>query len=287
MNTVIGLGAKFKESQKFFISNNQISGVQSCNFQYNNALAPLKFLGQNSGCFIQAGTQIGKLSVKNLVISNNIWLQYTGTSGINAYIIEDTLNPGTKNFGCVSGWLTSYNNRCSIGQIPEESVSIDTYHNLGFIQSGESAAVLADFTNIMNGTIGTSPLSIVSYGSISLTLNEFQTNRVNSYNLSIEVPRNPIYCLGTGVPIDVKVNFPVRVNCEFQYEISDYTGLNMRSYPSKTKIQDITLILNDYLTNTPITTFGLNAMTLMSESFNMDVSSNRAVVSASYSKLIT
>lgn len=261
-----------REGQRFFLNNSEVFGVQSANIQYQTNLVPLKHL--SIGC-VQAtwqGPQLGKASVSRLVIDTEPFINYTGTLGFNGYIIQNKKDT-FKNFSFTSGYLSSYNSNCAIGEIPQTSVNIDIFGNVGQISYSESPETSKDFDYIETGN-SLINLKITQPGSIELDLDDFNTNRILSYSLNINCPRNPIYFLGSRFPNAVETNWPLEVNVIFQFDIDDYTPKTLRDFPCNPKVKNLSLSLNTFDTHETVQSFNFNDLFLVSESYNNSVDSN-------------
>lgn len=279
MSNFLGADRITRERQKVFIGTREVPGIISVQASYQNNYFPLKFLGSSIASGVPEGVQQGQVSINSLIITNDYFLSYTGTSGFNGYIVKVSGNP-LDNISFSSGYLTSYTSRCSIGQIPETNVSISVLGNLGRLPTGYTPQILNDLQNLDF----TFPyqLKIASPNSINITMDEFNTNRVLSYDLQINVPRLPVYALGTEFPIAVNINWPLEVTLGFKIDVNDYVAKTFRDFPYSQTIKNISLSINDYSGNAVITSFGFNNMNLIGESFSFDSNSNNVIADLSY-----
>ena len=261
-----------REEQFVFINGVQIPSIQSIQANYNNNANLIKFLGNNQPVINPRGPQVGDVSISTLVIGQDLWLQFTGNQGFNGYIIRNKNNP-LDNFSFTSGYLTNYRSTCSIGEIPKIDIGINVLGNIGLIASGESDLLNSHFSVIPTGQIS-QPINIGSFGCMDLSLNEFSTNRVLSYDLNIKIDRNPIYGLGSKNPLRVEINPPIEVTANFEIEVNDYIFKNLKQYPCGTKIQNLNIILKDYISGSLLISYNFDNMFLLSESYQNDVNGN-------------
>jgi len=265
-NDIIAQGRVTKENQRLFINSTEIPGVQNTQLNYQINATPLKHLGLSGIQYIPRGPQVGNVSISTLLISDDQFLQYTGNVGFNGYVVRSKSNT-TNNFSFTSGYLTSYSSRCAIGQIPQIEANISVLGNIGQLSSSESAAVSTDLTNIAASNSNLL-LKIADPGSINIDLGDFNTNRCISYDLNINVPRNPIYIQGQQAPIKVETNWPIEVNCNFTAEVDDYTPKTLNDFPESPKKRNITITLKDLDTAANIVNYGFSGMQLIGENYS-------------------
>lgn len=273
-----------REDYTFFINNSPISGVQTASIGYVNTITPLKFIGQNTGIYVNRGVQESTASVSCFLVNKDYFIELTGNTGFNGYLIRNLDYPDQYNFSFSSGYLTSYSSRCSVGEIPQINANFQIFGNVGQFSSGESAFISGDFASFVKPTIG-SGIDIANYSDISLVLSDFNTNRVLGYVLDINVSRTPVYKLGERYPVAVNYNPPIEVGLNFQYEIDNYSGSRMRDYPNTAKTDNISISISNPNTNNNIVTYSFSGMQLTSETIEVGVD-GAAVVGANYRKLI-
>jgi len=279
---VHNLGRLRRENQRFFINTQEIFGVQSVNSSFEIQHQPLKHIGQNtSPKLLYPGSQNGDVSVSQILVTNDQFLPFTGESGFNGYILK-SYKENSSNYSFTSGYLTSYSSRCSIGEIPQVDVGIMVLDNLGNIASGYSLQTSGDF-NTIGGLTDVFAANIAGYGSISVSLSDFTTNRVLGYNLEIQIPRNVIYRLGRQLPEGVFTNYPLEITCSFDFDRNDYANKELRDFLCSPTTQDLTLTLKNYLSNATIQTFAFNDMKFVGESYKTDTNGN-ASVTTTYKK---
>lgn len=251
-----------REQQRFFINTQEIFGIQDINISYEQNLRPLKVLGMGEPVMVPDGIARTNCIINSLVIGSDKFIALTGTTGFNGYLIKSR-DQYTDNFSFVSGYLTSYASRASIGEIPAVSVNIAAFGNVGPFDLSESPIVSGHFTTISGGN--SSFLStIADPGSITLNLDDFTTNRVLSYDLNVNVSRNAIYPLNTRVPTKVETNYPIEISLEFQFIKNDYTIQKLHSSPLQPKVRNISLILRDS-NDSIITNYNLQNLFLVQE----------------------
>lgn len=268
-----------REEQKLFIYQRQIAGVQSFAASYEAPTIPLRYLGMDSGICVPHGPQKGNVTIGGFIVENDAFLQFTGYSGINGYLVRGRSNT-TDNYSFYSGYMNFYTCKCSIGEIPSFSVGIDVFGNMGKLAAADDAQVSTDLTAIGVGST-TFDYRIPSYGSITLTLDDFTTNRVLSYEISLKIPRNPIYPLSRQFPNVVEINWPIEVKTSFSFVKNDYVTRKQADYPSNPKNRNISLTLKNHRNDNNLLAFNFSGMVLAGETYEIDADGN-VTINAGY-----
>lgn len=252
-----------REQQRFFINTQEIYGIQNVTTFYEQGAEPHKFIGMTTPVMVPNGPGRAGCTINTLVIGPDRFLALTGETGFNGYLIKNRAATN-QNFSFVSGYLTSYNSRCSIGEIPEISVNIVAFGNAGRLTNEESSTVSGHFSSISGSSPSFVP-SIAGPGSMSLTFNNFSTNRVISYDLQINVSRNAYYPLGSRVPNHIQTNYPVEIVLNCQYALNDYAPEQKEDFPTRANVETLSLILRNYKTNAIINSYNFSNLFLLQE----------------------
>lgn len=256
-----------KENQRFFLNTTEIPGIQSFRGGYNVPYQPMVYLGESGQVnMLPVGAQAGSFSISTALISNDLWIPLTGNTGFNGYVIQRR-NDIDNTFGFQSGYLTSYTSSYKIGQIPTIEIEAVAFKSAGRISAANYAE---DFDVITLGETA-ALLKIPGPGSVTLNLDEFTTNRVLGYDLSILCARNPMYQLGSRIPWAVEINYPIEVQCNFQIDLSDYQPKNVTDFPFSTVTKNLTLTVKTFDTDAVITTYAFNNLKLESEQYEATV----------------
>jgi hypothetical protein len=122
----------------------------------------------------------------------------------------------------------------------------------------------------------------VSANSIEINLDEFNTNRVNSFNLSLSRDRIASYCLGQSLPYEINSFDPMNINCSFEIEMDGYQFQKSKLYPTGFyRAQNLLLNVKDYTSGINIQSFNFNNLYLTSHDYNID-SDGTAKIQLSY-----
>lgn len=279
MSNIVHAGRLQKEDQLFFIEKTQIPAIQSISLNYTTNETLLKHLGANKLITVPTGPEEGDISVSYLTTDSDYFYEFVSNpKGFNGFLTKNRQSL-QNSFGFISGYVTSYRNRCRIGDIPQTEVSIKTFGGIGVIEAS-NPNITGFFAHITGSFYAPSP-RIASSQSVEFNLNDSTSNRVISYDLSFNVQRIPYYEIGHRNPTKVELNWPIEVTCSVEIEEDNYIALNQQTYPCSGKEFDLSLKLKSYNDNKDILTFSVPQMRLIGESKTVDVDSN-ATITATY-----
>ncbi len=274
------------DKQIFFINKEKIAGVQNVTMEMPTTASPINFAGIGAGVtsFIPIGEQVGTVQINAFLINQDYFLRHvTGNSLVNGYILRNQPDSGN-NYSFLSGYFTSYQCQYSTSQpIPQVSASIKVVGDLGKISTGSFTSIqLQDFNFIATGNFTNNSPKIPNIGSISLGINDFLTNRVLSFNISVETNKVPIYNAGNRRPKRVDIFYPIEVKCDFSFDLGNYDLTFMRNYPSDTKktIENLNIQVNDYSNGSGITNYNFTNLTLKNVNYEIAVNGNVVVNTA-------
>ena len=259
--------------QLFFINSSLIAGIQSLQFDSNRNISSLNYLGQKKTSFYANGIQGGKVTIDSLVVSDDIFLPFTGNSGFNGYIIKNRADT-SKNYSFASGYLTSYSVKGGVDTPTQISVGIDVFGNWGTLESSDHSQISTDFSSITNHTYVEPDYKFSHPKYTTVSCNNINSNRLQNFEINILVPRQPTYYLGQLDPSHVEINGPISINCSLQYEIDEYNLTKSKNKSVIHELNDINIVLKTS-SGTTIQTYSFNDMELLNESLS---SSNNSYV---------
>ena len=211
---------------KFFITGQQVVGIESIDINYSNSPTINKILGSAKGLTTIGGVTQQKLSLTRNLIYNDPLLSYTGLSNITGGI-----NYNDKSYRFNSGYLDEYMVNCAIGAIPKVTTNITVYDEM---QTG------IQFTD--SNSIPT--ILIPNQGSISVTCDNSSTNRVIGFDYAIKAYRKPMYTIGSLFPSEI-VSFPVlEYASSVQIDIDDAFLQSGLSFLKNRENKSISFIIN-------------------------------------------
>ena len=156
---------------------------------------------------------VGKVSLTRSLIYNDPVLGFTGEScfsGVFSY--------GANQYGFESGYLDSYSVSCSVGQVPNVSCGFSVY---GEMKSGVAGHSLVTHPDIF----------VPSPKSIQISNDYGNSNRMTSFDYSIEVPRIPRYSVGSNLfPDAVESVGRIAVNASAIFDIGGFSMLDLNNF---------------------------------------------------------
>ncbi len=272
-----------KENQKFFLDSEQIPGVQTYRAEYSTNAQPLKYLSAQSFIHAPQGTSRGGVSLNANLISDDLILPYTGDFGCNGFLLQSR-DDSTENFSFISGYLTSYTTRYTFGQLPDINAEFLVLGDIGRVDVGG----MPNNAQVQLNTIYTGKSNLVMKipgpGGVSINLDDFTTNRVIGYDISIAVARNAVYKLGQREPAAVRILYPITMTCNFQIEMNDYVAKSSFSYPCAPKVQNLNISVRSFAGYDTIVSYSMPDALLTSESTSASAKGNR-IINAEYTCL--
>ena len=215
----------------------------------------------------------GTLNVSTYICEDDPFLSYLYSDiGCNGVVIQNKSNT-YNNYGFTSGYLTSLTLRGGVGEIPQMDASFTIFGQAGRIDSTDSPQIAAQLTTIGSASDAFSP-NISGPGTISVTLDDFNTNRLQSLEVTISNPRLPLYVLGQRTPYDVKLIYPQESALTFNFEPDTYVPNKMFDYPSSPIEKNITVSFKNYSTSKQVLGYVFPYSFVDGESYNMNVDSN-------------
>jgi len=196
-------GSKLNYDSHFFVSGQELSGVESLDIGYTNSAKTTKPLGYSRGITTIGGATNQTVSFSRYLIYDDPLLDYTGSKPISGSLNYDN----NASYGFTDGYLTEYSVNCAVGAVPKVNANIVVYDEM---QSGASAS----------GTVATD-IYIPSQGSISATCDNTTTNRVIGFDYSLSISRKPYYTIGSESPVEVKLIEPIEYRSSVQLEVDD------------------------------------------------------------------
>ena len=211
---------------KFFITGQQIVGIESIDINYSNSPTVNKILGSTKGLTTIGGVTQQKISITRNLIYNDPLLSYTGLSNITGGI-----NYENKSYRFNSGYLDEYMVNCAVGSIPKVTTNITVYDEM------QTGVQFADSNS-------TPTILIPNQGSISVTCDNSTTNRVVGFDYAIKRYRKPMYTIGSLLPSEV-VSFPIlEYASSIQIDVDDAFLQSGLSFLRNRENKSISFIIN-------------------------------------------
>lgn len=274
------------DKQEVFLGTGKLIGCNSINVTNNFALQPMLYMGIGGKAFTQTinGEQYADVSINSYLINMDDFFPLIQEFASNLFILYDRnkssfgdLTDNRHNYLLISGYLNTYSAKYSIGQIPQIDVSMRFVDNGGSIdanRAGTHASSQLTSITVNNNYNYTGSYLIPNGDSIQLYLDEITTNRVLNYDININVNRKPIYNIGSKKPKRVDIIYPIEVNCQFGFEMSEYNITQLREQPSSPQVKTIYLNVFDQQNNRFICGYRFKNMNLISETYSNSADGN-------------
>jgi hypothetical protein len=178
---------------QFYISGQQLIGVESIELSYSNSANVFKPLGFTAGYTTVNSPTEQKLSISQNLIHSGGLINYTGANNISG-----SINYEDNSYGFQSGYLNEYIVNCAVGSIPKVSSNITVYDAM--VTGTKNAA----------GSVASPTVYVPTQGSISLTCDN-----------SVKIDRRPVYSIGSIFPKEI-VTMPVmEYSASVQIDVDD------------------------------------------------------------------
>lgn len=211
----------------FYIDGTGIPGIQNINIDNSVSREPINILGVGHAQPVLSEPLRGQVSFTRQYIYDDPILKLTGDQKINGSLIysSDFEENEALVIGFTSGYLSRYSISCEINSTPRVDCTFDVFGKIGSgIRNGE-----LDYS-------GNAPINILGFanqGSIFLSLDQSETNRITSFSQEINITRTPIYDLKQKTnenyyaPVKIITKTPIEISTNFEVEIDDYKTANL------------------------------------------------------------
>ena len=197
-------GTNLNYDSRFFVSGQELSGIQSLNISYANSASVINPLGFANGVTTIGGPTKQTVSLgRYLIYDDPIEEGYTGNLPLSG-----SIHYGGNSYGFQSGYLDDYSVRCAVGQVPQVNASFSVYDEM---RTGYSAS----------GSVAHPDIDVPSQGSITATCNNSTTNRVIGFDYSLKCNRKAYYTIGSETAREVKVIAPLQITASVQIDVDD------------------------------------------------------------------
>lgn len=199
----------------FYLDGQAISGILSVDGSYTINYAPINTVGIGYNKQVIADVPTAEFNINKYLLYNEPLLNYTGQrTDLKAQSFPGSINYNNKSIGFESGYLNSFGLSCSIGEIPQTSANIQVFGDIG---SGYSAY----------GARQTKYMTVPQVKDITISCSGSSSNRITSFDYSINCPKKPIYILQNSnnyIPYEVLSEFPIEIGVSFNLEVDDYAA---------------------------------------------------------------
>lgn len=244
------------ENQNFYLNNSIVSGIQELNISYDENIEPSLYIDDSNKNYFISKPISADLGLNYILGSFDRFISFTGSSPFSGRI-----EYGNNFFTFSSGYLTNYSINYRLGQYPVVNIK-----SLIFGELGNTSGIFSYKPSNLNN------FKPADNYYVDLNLNEINFNRLEAFNLDIEIPREPVYTIGNYLPDEVIIKYPISINLNLELSMSQYnqekvtnifTGLNQRNislsfkeYNSEQKI--LSFNLPDFVNSQRDLTYNIN-----------------------------
>jgi hypothetical protein len=196
-------GTRLNYDCDFFVSGQRLSGIQNLDIAYSNSAVVTKPLGYVEGTTTIAGPTQQSVSLNRYFIYDDPIYNYTGDTNMSG-----SIEYGGISYGFQSGYLTSYSVNAAVGTVPQVNANIVVYDEM---RSGYSAS----------GNVAHPTIDVPTQGSMSITSDWTNSNRVIGMDYSVSSNRKPYYSVGSEAPIGVAFLPPLEITASVQYDVDE------------------------------------------------------------------
>jgi hypothetical protein len=257
-------GRNIYVDQQVIINQQVLSGVTSFDGNFDIPYENIELMGGNFAAEVQGETS-RNISINRFLIQSDPLKYLTGDAVCNGFVSYKGLS-----FGFLSGYLNSYSASCGIGDIASIKTDFTVYGNIG---GGINQPILP--------SENTDNIYVANFGSIVVSADEGQTNRIVSFDYSVNCERVPIFVLGSVEPKAVFLKKPVKIQLKLNIEIDDYESDDIQNLLCNPNIQNLTVSLNNCDNSAAIETFDIPNARLISTNYTSSVE-NSTVVELSF-----
>ena len=232
------------ENQNFYLNNDIISGVQDLSISYNNNISPSLSIGDSGRNYFVSAPIVATLDFNYILSSRDPFIAYASDNSFSGKI-----EYGNKFFTFSSGYLNNYSINYKLGEYPVVNIKA-----LIFGQLANTSGIFSYQPKIMNN------FDIGDNCYVDLNLNESNSNRLESFNLNINIPRVPVYTIGNYLPDNVIIKYPIDVSSDFQFSLSNYDQEKVTNIFNNLTERNLILSFKKYQTNQSLLTFNLSGL---------------------------
>lgn len=215
-------------NQSFRLDGYDLSGISDITLNSEFSAQRILSLGNKNYGFAKVGPSIGTVDFSRQLIYADPVLNYTGDfccSGVFSY-------KGIS-YGFESGYLNSYSVSCSVGQVPSVSAIIGVY--------GEMKSGAANHTGVTHPDI-----FVPSQKSIQISNSYGSSNRIESFNYSLEASREPKYSVGSNLfPDSVVRNGPIVISASATFSVGGFSPLDLQHFVRYVSSPDFNIVIKN------------------------------------------
>lgn len=200
-------------NQSFQVNGYDLSGISSISLETDFNVSNIQTIGRKNFGHTKIGPSVGRINLTRSLIYVDPIVGFTGEScfsGVFSY--------GQNKYTFESGYLNNYSISCSVGQVPSVSCGFSIY--------GEMKSGVANHTGVTHPDI-----FVPSPRSIQISNDYGNSNRVTSFEYSLEVPRRARYSIGPNLfPDIVESNGVISINASATFDVGGFSALDLNTF---------------------------------------------------------
>jgi len=244
------------ENQNFYLNDSLISGVQSLNINYNNNINPSLAINDQNINYLVTAPVVANLDLNYILSSNDRFIGYTGSRPFGG-----KLEYGNNYFKFSSGYLTNYSISYSLDQYPIVNVK-----NLILGELGNETGVFNYTPKVLNN------FNIGDNCYVDLNLKEANENRLQNFQLNINIPREAVYTVGNYLPDNVIIKYPISISLNFEFSMSNYTQEKVTNILTGITQRNLNISFKKYKTDESLLSFNLSNLINNQTQLNYSIS---------------
>jgi hypothetical protein len=244
------------ENQNFYLNDSLISGVQALNISYGNNINTSLAIDSPDLNYFVSQPVIANIDLNYLLSSNDRFINYTGSSPFSGKI-----EYGNNYFTFSSGYLTNYSLDYKLGDYPKVETK-----SLIFGELGNTSGTFSYTPKILNN------FDIGDNYYVDLNLDQANFNRLEAFNINIDIPRETVYTIGNYLPTNVIIKYPISISLNFQFSISNYTQEKVTNILTGITQRNLNISFKKYKTDESLLSFNLSNLINNQTQLNYSIS---------------
>ena len=234
----------------FYIGGQKVVGLEDLNIAYSNSSKVLNPLGFERGIMLSNAPTEQKVSLSRHLTFSDPILGYTGGA-----LMSGSIHYGANVYGFKSGILDEYMVNCAVGTIPKVGTNFTVYDEM-VVDANAS------------GSTATPSIYIPDQGSISIVCDNYTTNRVVGFDLTISRSNMPIYKIGDKLPSEIVSTLPLSYSATVQIDVDDAVLANAWNFLENKSDKQVSLTVKSKDKTQTILSLNLPNPSLVSESLS-------------------
>lgn len=240
-------------NQNLFINNEMVSGISRLDLSYDTNIIPSFAIDDSEINYLPSQPIRANLALSMFSNENDIFINYTG---VNTF--SGRLEYGDRYILFQSGALNSYQIRYSKYEPIESVVTAVIY--------GEVGRLTGNY-NIQNYS---QKLPIYNFHYVDIDLDEFNSNLADSFELNVVCNRNEIYEIGSYLPTDIQLIYPLAISLNCNIEIDEFNYENIRNIIDNPVTRNININFKTLNGNNIAKRINLNNLMLMNKNLSLN-----------------